>query len=41
MPSEDLRIVFQGRAFDIVSVEEIGRRDGLEIQAYARAEVAA
>jgi SPP1 family predicted phage head-tail adaptor len=32
------RIAFDGRDYDIVSVAEIGRRDGLEIMAKARAE---
>jgi SPP1 family predicted phage head-tail adaptor len=32
------RIAYDGRDYDIVSVAEIGRRDGLEIMAKARAE---
>jgi SPP1 family predicted phage head-tail adaptor len=32
------RIAYAGRDYDIVSVAEIGRRDGLEIMAKARAE---
>lgn len=32
------RIVFQGRVFDIVAVKEIGRQEGIEITAAARAE---
>jgi len=40
-PSEDLRIVYEGRNYDIVSVTETGRREGLDITATARAEAAA
>jgi len=40
-PSEDMRIVYEGRSYDIVSVTEIGRREGLDITATARAEAAA
>lgn len=32
------RLVFEGRGYDIVSVDEIGRRQGLRIAAVARAE---
>lgn len=32
------RLVFDNRSYDIVSVEEIGRREGLRINAIARAE---
>lgn len=32
------RLVFEGRTYDIVSVEEIGRRVGLRINAVARAD---
>jgi SPP1 family predicted phage head-tail adaptor len=32
------RIVFEGRTFDIAGVKELGRREGLEITAAARAE---
>lgn len=32
------RITFDGRLYDIVAVKEIGRRDGIEISATARAE---
>lgn len=32
------RIVFEGRDYEILSVAEIGRREGLEIMAKARAE---
>lgn len=32
------RLTFDGRAFDITAVKEIGRREGLEITAAARAE---
>lgn len=32
------RLVFDGRTYDIASVEEIGRRDGLLIKAIARAD---
>lgn len=35
------RLTFDGRSFDIVAVKEIGRREGLEISATARAERAA
>jgi SPP1 family predicted phage head-tail adaptor len=35
------RLAFDGRSFDIVAVKEIGRREGLEISATARAERAA
>jgi head-tail adaptor len=37
-PSEELRIVYQGRAFDIERVEERGRRVDSVIHAVARAE---
>ena len=36
--SEIDRLSFDGRSFDIVAVKEIGRREGLEISATARAE---
>lgn len=39
--SETDRLSFDGRSFDVVGVKEIGRRDGLEISAAARAERAA
>lgn len=32
------RIVFEGRTFDIFGVKEIGRREGFEISATARAD---
>lgn len=32
------RITFDGRLYDVVAVKEIGRRDGIEISATARAE---
>lgn len=32
------RVVFDSRTYDIVAVKEIGRREGLEITAAARAE---
>lgn len=32
------RLVFEGRTYDIASVDEIGRREGLRINAVARAE---
>lgn len=32
------RLVFEGRAYDIASVDEIGRHEGLRIAAVARAE---
>lgn len=32
------RIVFDGRTYDIVAVKEIGRREGIEITAAARAD---
>ncbi|WP_426043697.1 phage head closure protein [Caulobacter sp. DWR3-1-2] len=35
------RLNFDNRSFDIVAVKEIGRREGLEISATARAERAA
>lgn len=38
-PRRDLRIVDpEGRVYDIVSVREVGRRAGLEVLAWARAE---
>ncbi len=37
-PRETLRIVCDGRDYDITAVSEIGRREGLEILAWARAE---
>lgn len=40
-PSQKIRIVFNGWAFDIVGVEEIGRREEMRVTAYARAEVSA
>lgn len=40
-PTEALRIVYQGQPFNIRSIDEIGRREGLAIKAEARAEVAA
>jgi len=40
-PAEGLRVVHGGLDFDIVSVEEIGRREGVKLVAGARAEVAA
>jgi SPP1 family predicted phage head-tail adaptor len=40
-PSEDCRIVFEGRAYDIAQVVEIGRREGLELYATSRQEAAA
>ena len=32
------RITFDGRTYDVVAVKEIGRREGIEISATARAE---
>jgi SPP1 family predicted phage head-tail adaptor len=32
------RLVFEGRIYDIASVDEVGRHDGLRIAAVARAE---
>lgn len=32
------RVIFEDRVYDIVAVKEIGRRDGIEITATARAE---
>lgn len=32
------RVSFDGRAYDVVAVKEIGRREGLEITARARAD---
>jgi len=32
------RVTYEGRTYDIVGVKEIGRREGLEITASARAE---
>jgi SPP1 family predicted phage head-tail adaptor len=32
------RLIYDGRVFDIIGVKEIGRREGLEITASARAE---
>ncbi|OYU50898.1 MAG: hypothetical protein CFE27_14855 [Alphaproteobacteria bacterium PA1] len=32
------RVLFDNRTYDIVAVKEIGRRDGIEISATARAE---
>ena len=32
------RLVFEGRVFDITGVKELGRREGLEITASARAD---
>lgn len=40
-PAESLRIVYEGQPFNIVSIDEIGRREGLAVKAEARAEVAA
>jgi SPP1 family predicted phage head-tail adaptor len=40
-PSEDCRLVFEGKAFDIVGATELGRREGLELWATTRAEVEA
>jgi len=37
-PSELLRLVCEGRTYDITHVSEIGRRDGLRILAFARAD---
>lgn len=34
------RIVFDGRQYNILDIREIGRREGLEIDAYARSESA-
>lgn len=38
LPGADHRVLFDGRAYDIVGVREIGRREGLEILSYSRAE---
>lgn len=32
------RLIFEGRTYDIAAVKELGRREGLEISAAARAE---
>lgn len=32
------RIVFDGRAFDITDVREVGRREGIEVDSYAPSE---
>jgi SPP1 family predicted phage head-tail adaptor len=32
------RVLFDGRLYDVVAVKEIGRREGIEISATARAE---
>lgn len=32
------RVLYGGRTYDVVGVQEIGRREGLELLAYARAE---
>jgi len=37
-PDETYRIICEGRTYDITSVMETGRREGLEILAEARAE---
>jgi SPP1 family predicted phage head-tail adaptor len=37
-PDETLRILYEGRYYDIRSVLELGRREGLEIMAEARAD---
>jgi hypothetical protein len=39
-PSEDTRIVYEGRAYNIVANPEIGRRAGLYLYATARSEAA-
>ena len=39
-PSEDIRIVYEGREYDLLQVVEIGRREGLDIFASARADKA-
>lgn len=38
--NDEYKILFDGRAFDITDVREIGRREGIEIDGYARAESA-
>jgi head-tail adaptor len=40
-PTEKLSVFYLGQAFDITGVEELGRRVGLQLTGYARAEVAA
>ena len=40
-PSEDTRIVYEGRAYNIVANPEIGRRAGLYLYATARSEATA
>jgi SPP1 family predicted phage head-tail adaptor len=40
-PSDRMRLVCEGVVYDITHVSEIGRREGLRILAWARAEVAA
>lgn len=35
------RLVYEGKTYDIAAVKEIGRREGLEVTAAARAEPAA
>lgn len=40
-PSENCRIVFEGRNYDITQAVEIGRREGLELYATSRQEAAA
>lgn len=38
LPGGDHRVIYDGRAYDIVGVREIGRREGLEILAETRGE---
>jgi SPP1 family predicted phage head-tail adaptor len=40
-PTENFQVLYLGQAFDITGVEELGRRVGLQLTGYARAEVAA
>jgi SPP1 family predicted phage head-tail adaptor len=40
-PSEDCRVVYGGRAYDVISTAEIGRREGMFLFVVGRAEVAA
>lgn len=32
------RVLYAGRTYDVVGVQELGRREGLELMAYARGE---
>lgn len=39
-PIEDLCLVFEDQVFDVTNVDELGRREGMRVSAFARAEVA-